>query len=145
MQRYAKQIKQALQELLIEVSYSPKEKLVYGLNQSRFGDIYCIFRLEKEKLTCFALFQPEVFPQAEERVLSYLEEMNKDPGGGYFYIDKTLSRITYAVDYELSKGTDIPAFKAFCTLWLYRFKNYRQLLYFSVTGSVMNESWHANQ
>ncbi|MFV0420218.1 MAG: hypothetical protein ACK5KT_16015 [Dysgonomonas sp.] len=87
MERYAKRIIRNLQNQIIKGTYNPQEGLVYGLSDSPFGDIYCIYRLEKDILTCFTLFEPEVSDKVEREVLAYLEGLNKEPGGGCFYID----------------------------------------------------------
>lgn len=136
MERYAKRIIRNLQNQIIKGTYNPQEGLVYGLSDSPFGDIYCIYRLEKDILTCFTLFEPEVPDKAERGVLAYLEGLNKEPGGGCFYIDNILSRIIFAVDYEISKETDTPSFDSFCTLGFYRFKKDRQILYWMLTGKM---------
>lgn len=136
MERYAKRIIRNLQNQIIKGTYNPQEGLVYGLSDSPFGDIYCIYRLEKDILTCFTLFEPEVSDKVEREVLAYLEGLNKEPGGGCFYIDNILSRIIFAVDYEISRETDTPSFDSFCTLGFYRFKKDRQILYWMLTGKM---------
>ncbi|GEM_PF-6377978 len=136
MEQYAEQILKNLQSLAIRGTYSRKESLVYGFSESYFGDIYCLYRLEKEIQTCFALFQPKVSKQTKNIILSYLEGVNKEAEGGYFYIDSTLSRITFAVDYDISKGTNTLVFDRFCTFWYDRFKNHRQILYWTITGNL---------
>ncbi len=69
MERYAKRIIRNLQNQIIKGTYNPQEGLVYGLSDSPFGDIYCIYRLEKDILTCFTLFEPEVSDKVEREVL----------------------------------------------------------------------------
>ena len=98
MEQYAKQILKNLQSLAIKGTYSLEESLVYGFSESYFGDIYCVYCLEKDILTCFALFQSKVSKKTEDIILGDLEGLNKEVGGGYFYIDSILSRITFAVD-----------------------------------------------
>lgn len=136
MQWYAKHIKRALHSQGIEAVCNRTEGLVYGLSESPFGDVYCIYRMEKDILTCFALFQPEVLPEVEKTVLTYLAELNNELGSGYFYIDNILSRVTLAVDYEVARGIDTPAFDTFCSLWFYRFRTHRQMLYWTITGHL---------
>lgn len=136
MEQYAKQILKNLQSLAIKGTYSLEESLVYGFSESYFGDIYCVYCLEKDILTCFALFQSKVSKKTEDIILGDLEGLNKEVGGGYFYIDSILSRITFAVDYDISKGTDTLAFDRFCTFWYDHFKNHRQILFWTITGNL---------
>lgn len=136
MERYAEQILKNLQSLEIKGTYSLRESQIYGFSESHFGDIYCVYCLEKDILTCFALFEPKVSDKTENIILSYLEGLNKEAGGGYFYIDSILSRITFAVDYDISKGTGNLAFDTFCTFWYNRFKNHKQILYWTITGNL---------
>ena len=65
MEQYAEQILKNLQSLAIKGTYSLEESLVYGFSESYFGDIYCVYCLEKDILTCFALFQPKMKKKTE--------------------------------------------------------------------------------
>lgn len=140
MQRYTKHIKDALDKLSIKSSYDSKKKLFYGLSESLFGDVYCIYYLENDILRCLALFEPEILHDTKKTVRPYLEELNKVAGGGCFHIDNALSRVSFSVDYKLSEGLNTLDFDAFCTFWYYRFKNQRQILYWMITGN-MSKNW----
>lgn len=139
MKEYALQIQEALRSLGVQAYYTKKKNLIYALNESPFGDIYCIYKQEGKIISSFALFQPEVPSTEREKIISFLEGLNLETPGGYFYIDKVLSRVVYSVDYELSKGTDTPGFEFFCTYAYERIKSFRQVLYWLITARITKE------
>ena len=139
MKKYASQVTQILSKAGIHVIYDKNRDLAYSLSESPFGDVYCVYTLEDGIISCFALYQPEVSPAVKEKVITYLDELNKQPGGGYFYIDLNLSRIVYCVDYQISWGIYSPVFETFCTRWFDLMKRYRQILYWLITGRIAKD------
>lgn len=136
MKEYALQIQEALSTLGVQACYKKKQNLIYALNESPFGDIYCIYKQVGKIISSFALFQPEVPSSEREKIISFLEGLNIETPGGYFYIDKILSRVVYSVDYELFRGTDTPGFELFCTYAYERIKSHREVLHWLITGSL---------
>lgn len=114
MKKYAEQIGHILKDKGIESAYNREDDSIYSIKESLFGDVYCIYVLKKGTISCFALYEHKVSSSSEDSVLLYLDKLNKLPGGGHFYIDRTLSCVTYCVDYEISYGTTSSSFERFC-------------------------------
>lgn len=136
IKKYALQIQEELKVLKLQAFHNKKEDLVYALNESLFGDIYCLYQKKGNTIISFALFQPEVKFCDMEKVISFLDALNKESIGGFFYLDTILHRVVYCVDYDLSRGTDISGFRLFCTHAYEQMKNHRQVLYWLITGHI---------
>lgn len=140
MKKYVKQISHILRNEGIENTFNSDEDTIYSLSESPFGDVYCIYVLKKGVISCFALYEHRVSPVSTDLVLSYLDKFNKLPGGGHFYIDITLSCVTYCVDYEISRGIESSAFEKFCLRGYELYNQYRQILYLLITNPIEQEA-----
>lgn len=138
MKKYVKQIRHILRSEGIESAYNRDEDAIYSLKESPFGDIYCIYLLKKDVISCFAIYEHKVSAESMGLVMLYLDEFNKLPGGGYFYIDITLTSVTYCVDYEISRGLVTPAFERFCLRGYELYELYRPILFRLITNSREN-------
>lgn len=136
MREYALQIQEVLNSLGVQACYTKKEDLIYALDESPFGDIYCIYKQEGKIIRSFALFEPEVPSSEREKIMSFVKGLSIEGLRGYFHIDKVLNRVVYSVDYELSGGTDTLGFELFCTYAYERLKSHREVLYWLITGSI---------
>lgn len=134
MKEYALQIQEALRLLDVPADYTKKENLIYALKESPFGDIYCIYKLDRKMIYSFALFQPEVTSREKKKVLSFLDGLNRETSWGYFHIDKVLNRVVYSLDYNFSQGTNTYEFELFCSYAYLQIKNHREALYWLITG-----------
>lgn len=137
MDSYGGQLVAVLHQHQVQACYDRQKDLVYGLLESPLGDIYCLYKQEAGFISSYALFQPEVEPAVMQKVESYLQGLNRESPGGYFYIDNTLRRVVFTLDYGLGQGTDTAAFGQFCLYSFQGVKNHRQLLYWLITGQVI--------